>query len=320
MIFLKDIHMYQKDIEEAAKKYRRELNKSYEYQKTIDNIYKEIFDWCTTNHHWIGAYYQRGLLNLNNGNLLDVLSDIKEINSNDFDEFKDDILLLKGKTENELGLYHDAIISLSEVKKNKLKKKEAYFERALAYFENGDFNLAIDDYLKSDSKISKLDESDFSSLNFAKRLIVGMVNGETDKNLEIGSSGHGTVYRLTNVHWAFTTNPIDCSKEMVIACKNCINFIKEEIKSESLQELVPELKELVSNWDNFDDEKKGELIGYVIGKYGIDVFVMHGSIKAAKVYRDLKKANAMLTFEKYQKVSGFISKEKLNFEDEDDNY
>lgn len=43
--------------------------------------------------------------------------------------------------------------------------------------------------------------------------------------------------------------------------------------------------------------KKGEITGCVIGKYGVDIFAGVGIAKGMKLYRHLKKANNVLTFE-----------------------
>jgi len=57
------------------------------------------------------------------------------------------------------------------------------------------------------------------------------------------------------------------------------------------QILVPELKELINDWDILPDNKRGHLTGYIIGKYGVDIFVVGTSSKFFNAYRNLKKAN-----------------------------
>lgn len=42
-------------------------------------------------------------------------------------------------------------------------------------------------------------------------------------------------------------------------------------------------------------------MGYVIGKYGIDILITSGSIKAVQAYRNLKKANNLFTLERVSK-------------------
>ncbi len=137
---------YEKKQIEYQKEYQNErLTKVFEYQGKIDKIYDQIFQYCLDEkHQWLGAYYQRGIINFNNGNILETLQDIEKLieNSKKLKSFISQIYFLKGKAEVELGLYHDAIVSLYVALKEDPKNKEAYFERAQAYFELGEFDKA----------------------------------------------------------------------------------------------------------------------------------------------------------------------------------
>jgi putative RNase toxin 50 of polymorphic toxin system len=54
---------------------------------------------------------------------------------------------------------------------------------------------------------------------------------------------------------------------------------------------------LVERWEELDHFQRGELTGYVIGKYGVDIFAGVGIAKAMKFCRGLRRANQLLTFE-----------------------
>ncbi len=301
--FINDIKENTQNIQDVENWYAEKLNTSYEYQGKIEQIYKHIYDWCIDHHDWLGSYYQRGLLNFNNGNVFEALLDIDKIIEKSKDT-ESEILLLKGKTENELGLYHDAIISLSRLIKNDPCNKTRYFERAFAYFETGQFDLAINDFLESDFiKSTQINSKDKASLAYAKGLINGIKKGIEEGSLEFVPSMLASLYGLGHGLWALVSQPLDTSKEIIFACQNCINYLKQNTPIEIIDELVPELKELINDWDNLTDEKKGDLTGHVIGKYGIDILMTCGSIKAIKVFRDLKEANAILTLEKTTKSS-----------------
>lgn len=295
--FLYDIKGYQSNLEEAQITYNKSLIKSYEYQGKIEKSYQSIFDWCIEHHHCIGSYYQRGLLNFNNGNIFEALLDIDEL-IKDSQNIQADMYLLKGQAESELGLYYDAIISLSKVIEKDPKNKEAYFEKALAYFETGQFNLAIEDFLRSDLKSTKINSNDKANLEFAKGLIIGIAGGIKEDAIEFVPSVLASANGLNQGLWALIAQPIDTSKEMIEACQNCIIFIKKTFSKENLENLVPVLKELVEKWENLSSEKRGSLTGHLIGKYGIDIFITKRSIEGIKFFRDLKKANTVLTFEK----------------------
>jgi hypothetical protein len=301
--FLEEIKENIKDIHEVENWYNNKLNISYKYQGKIEKIYENIFDWCVQNHGWLGSYYQRGLLNFNNGNVFEALNDIQQIieKSDNFEELESQIFLLKGQSELELGLYHDAILTLSEAIKKDSKNKDIYIDRAQAYFELGKFDLAIKDYVLSDLKITPIDEKNVSSIDFSKGLIFGIIKGGKDGAEEFVPSTLASLHGLGNGLWALASNPIECSKEMILACQNCIKYVKENTSIDLIKELVPELKTLISNWNKTNEEQKGELTGYVIGKYGIDILMTCGSANAIKYYRDLRKANAALTLEKSAK-------------------
>lgn len=84
---------------------------------------------------------------------------------------------------------------------------------------------------------------------------------------------------------------------LIEACKNCANFIRENISPEILSSIVPELRELIEKKNEISTYKEAEIIGYVIGKYGIDIYAGAGIAKGIKTFRELKRANHMLSFE-----------------------
>lgn len=63
-----------------------------------------------------------------------------------------EVYFYKGILESEIGDYNAVIESLSKAIKTNPEKKETYFERAVAYYELGKFDLALDDYLTSGIK------------------------------------------------------------------------------------------------------------------------------------------------------------------------
>lgn len=65
---------------------------------------------------------------------------------------------------------------------------------------------------------------------------------------------------------------------------------------ESLKTTIPEVRELCE-WNEISDYKKGEIIGGLVGKYGLDIFLTAGSLKGIKVIHELRRANAIMTLE-----------------------
>ena len=67
--------------------------------------------------------------------------------------------------------------------------------------------------------------------------------------------------------------------------------------NDCLQCAIPELKELALSWGKINDYSKGKKIGYIIGKYGVDIFAPVGVLKGVNKVRALKRANTMFTLE-----------------------
>lgn len=55
--------------------------------------------------------------------------------------------------------------------------------------------------------------------------------------------------------------------------------------------------DLSLNWHKIDDYSKGQKIGYIIGKYGVEIFAPLGAIKGFTKLNALKRANTGLTLE-----------------------
>ena len=97
--------------------------------------------------------------------------------------------------------------------------------------------------------------------------------------------------------WAFAKEPVKTSKDFLDAVDDCITTLKENSTQETLKLIVPELRELIENWGTLKAQRKGELSGLVIGKYGVDIFAGIGITKGIKAYRELKRANSLLNFD-----------------------
>lgn len=97
--------------------------------------------------------------------------------------------------------------------------------------------------------------------------------------------------------WAFASSPVKISQEFIDVLYACIEYIQEHSTQEVLEIIVPELKELILKWENLSDYDKGQKIGFVIGKYGIEILACSGTMKGIKLFHDLRRANAMFTLE-----------------------
>lgn len=296
-------HGHINEHKEELKKFELEKNERMniyaKFSSLVQASYLDIFNNCLVNHQWNGTYFSRGLLLFQQGDFFSSLEDIsKYIKGIDNETLSEEILKAKfhqGTLQNILGKYTDAIETLSQVISSDPNNKNAYIERAIAFFEQGNFDRALNDYIKSEIKPTQIDES-FHSLEFSGGIVLGLCTGAGHTLENFVPSMLCSLQGLGNGIWAFTTNPKEVSVEMITACKNICGFFTDQTILESLKVLIPEVREL-SDWKDINDFKKGEIIGSIVGKYGLDIFLTAGAMKGIKVFHDLRRANALMTLE-----------------------
>lgn len=267
--------------------------------------FEKLYTKCLQKHPHPKIHYERGLIRFHRGQFLDSLEDISKLiayaEANNFYEFlTSDLYLQEGKLLNEVLSYDAAITALTKSIQKDPSNKEAYFEKALAYFETGDFYKALSDYSSSDIHPIKDDSKKIGCLNyliFGKGITLGMVKGGQDSVIEFIPSLLSCFRGLNKGIWACISSPIAISQDMIECAHACLEFIKDNTTKELIGKIVPELQECLQKWEQLDDHTKGRYIGYAIAKYGVDIFMGSGSVKAAQLYRNLRKANAIMTLE-----------------------
>jgi len=270
-------------------------------QDGFEDVTKELlnlYNNCFQCHQCPRAIYEKGRIFFDRGDTENFVEDISlllTLNTNQNPE----ALVLLGEAYNEANLYNQAIQALSDAIKNDPTNKKAYLQRAIAYFENGDQELALSDYLASGLKPTIIEVQKYEKLyKISQGIAAGCIKGGIDSAINFIPSLLSSIYGLGRGAWAFAANPIGVSVELVESAVNCFEFIKENISAEILATLVPELKECIQKWERLEDEQKGHYIGYVIGRYGIDILAWGGCARGMQAYRHLKEANAVFTLEK----------------------
>lgn len=66
---------------------------------------------------------------------------------------------------------------------------------------------------------------------------------------------------------------------------------------ECFETVVPELRDLRQSYDDMSSYQRGKAVGYIIGKYGVDILIPIVAIKGISKYRALKRANSMYSIE-----------------------
>jgi hypothetical protein len=280
-------------------------------------INRELFiietqmEWCSTNIKKIQSYLEVNQTDDifcldSNANFMRPSIKPAPINST----LESDFWLAKGVLFNNCMLYSDAIEALTESIKSNLKNREAYIERAFSYFETNQIHLALKDYKKATELIfvAPLKPMDSSlvlakfyipenKLEFSSGLIKGSLEGMKVSSVEFIPTFYSSCRGLSNGLWAFVCAPIDVSQDLIMAAYSIGEFISSHSYQECLECVVPEIRELSLSWNRLNDHSRGHHIGYIIGKYGLDVFIPVASIKIASKVCYLKRANTMLTLE-----------------------
>jgi tetratricopeptide (TPR) repeat protein len=223
-----------------------------------------------------------------------------------------DIFLEQGTLLNDLLLYKEAIQVLTQAIQLNPSNRDAYIERAMAYFETNQLQLALKDYeaAKKLTIVPPFKPGSHKAMmmmaavyipenktEFSKGLVSGTVDGAKISAVEFIPSIFSCCRGILNGLWAFVCSPIEVSQEMVNTAYAIGEFISSHSTEECFQCVVPELKELSLSWDKLNDHSRGQKIGFIIGKYGVDIFAPAGALKGMNKVRALKRANTMCTLE-----------------------
>lgn len=200
----------------------------------------------------------------------------------------------------EVGLYHEAIIALTKAIEKDPVNKEAYFSRAAAYFETGDFDLAVFDYISSEAKKDLVQVEPKVSGEFSSALISAVLEGGKESAIEFVPSLCSTAYGLGECLWSFAQQPQDATINFCNACYEAGSAVTEYIKNldqEKIEGIADEVLLVYQKFDSLSDAEKGQTIGYCVGKYGVDIFAGGATVKCVAAIRNLKNANRLCNLE-----------------------
>lgn len=229
--------------------------------------------------------------------------------------------LVKGQAYNEAMLYENAIEELTMSIECNPDNLDAYIERAFAYFELQQIDLAVEDYKRaryfgfSNGPFPKKLEMTYGKYNSAwtdqggyvvsvvdyavlgKEFCSGVIEGASLSATEYIPNTLSTLTGIGHGLWAFACSPTKVSKNFLDSMYNLMIYIRTHSSQEILEQMVPELRELIQNWDQFSNPEKSNRMGFIVGKYGFDIFAPCACIKGIKRYQELKHANTMFTLE-----------------------
>jgi len=273
----------------------------------IDNLFEQIFLRCLRHHQPEGIAYEATLESLLEDDYFSAIRSLRKLcrlaESQGFqDEILSKIHLLSGQLYSEFGRHAEAIESLTTAIAKDPLQKEAFLERAISHFELGQFDLSIEDYLHFDNQSPQTIDASF--VDFCEGCISGIIEKGQESLVQFLPEAIGSLNGISQGLWALCTNPIGVSQDFAISAKECIHFIRTHATSTMVQEMVPELQDLIRSYLTLSDQAQGRLIGEMVGKYGVDILFTGGIISTVKACKNLKRANAIMTLEALSAPSG----------------
>lgn len=285
---------------------QEEAEQLYDVIETIQPHFLTLYSDCLEKHPHPKIYYERGMIFLHQGRAVESLGDIRKMiewaeKENIPDLLSSDLYLQEGTLNSELGLYDQAVTSLTKAIQKNPQNKEAYFERSVAYLELGDFDASLDDYLISGIRPKPIAKTSRDKLDFAFGLMRGISQGSLQGGVEFFPSMFSSLGGIGQGLWVFVKDPVNASFDLVDSVQSCVQFVRKNSGLEIISALVPELRDLIGNWDNLSQEARGDLTGQIIGKYGVDIFagaaLTKGVTKGVAAFKNLRRANNLLTVE-----------------------
>lgn len=301
-----------KDLEAFSKKhlppadYELIRGKLNDQEKELRNSFFLLYQACIEKHSHPAIHFERGMILSEEGDNISALRDLQAYIA--FIEKNTDGDLLNvnphfsyGKLLNESLGYKEAVQALTKAVLKDHGNKEAYFERAISYFEIGHFQRAISDYLSSGLRSSRTcfiqEVGDINSTEFGQGIIQGILRGRRETYREFFPPALSDMRGLERGLWAAVPQPLEISRDFIYSAYSCLAYTREVLSEEERSKSIPELRECFEKWHRLSDYEKGQYCGFIIGKYGINLFMQAGSWKGMKLYRDLRRANAIMMLE-----------------------
>ena len=75
-----------------------------------------------------------------------------------------------------------------------------------------------------------------------------------------------------------------------------VEYIKT-LDQEKIDKMAIEVQDLYKRFSSLSDDEKGQIIGYCVGKYGVEIFAGAATLKCAAAIKNLKAANRVLNLE-----------------------
>lgn len=287
------------------------IEKIYNCLEQLQTDFSFKYSYCLKRHPHPKIYYEFGMLEMHRGNYdnaFTAISRFMHLAKQKNISVSADMYHQEGRVYNELGMYDQAIRALTTSIELDPTNRGAYFNRAQAYFETGNFDNAIKDYIASHNNESQTPLLK-ANIEIQDAILKGLLEGGKESAHNFFPSLCRTAYGLGISLWAFIEHPLESTTRVVNACYdiscNLSDFFKNVIYDPDI--LIEEMDQILGKIDRFSKEEKAYLTGFLVGKYGVDIFAGGATVKCISQYQKLKDANRianceMLTSEKSSKA------------------
>jgi tetratricopeptide (TPR) repeat protein len=296
-----------KEVEENAKEIHRveeDANISFEQlekvQRKVTDGFASLYA-CGCLGKNTKRTYDHGILKLITGDTtaaMDLACEVIEMASKDpksAEFLKADQYFKLGITFSEAKDYSKAIEYLSKAIQLDPANKKAYIERAIAYFETDQLDLALQDYNKIDKEKMFRTGTTEATIQFSGGFVIGAMKGGAVGICEFPASLCNSLRGLGQMAWTGLCSPNEVPQNIYHFISDIIEYFSTQDLSQISKDMAPELYELIKNWKQYGHYIRGEKAGYIGGKYGLEIFATAGSMKAFEAFRKLKRANAACT-------------------------
>lgn len=294
--------LYKDELADRIESCLDSIDYNYYLDDLIRTIFKDNYEWCFKYHQYQNPvfYYDYCFIAFNEGNVENSLEFAEKFILSKNEDIDSEHLVLLGETCLELAQFSKAISILSEAIKKNPQDKTAYFHRAAAYFEIGNFDDALNDFYKSNNGKEIAKSFLTASREFSDAFILGLTKGCIEGAVNFVPNLLNTAYGLNTTLWHQCAHPIQSKIDIINASYEIGNSVYEyceDLNWEKIDNHIEELKFFVNQFNNLNDSEKGNQLGYLIGKYGIDIFIGAKGAQLITKYRNLKNANILCNFE-----------------------
>lgn len=297
---------YDKRIE-VEKKRKSIVENGIPYNLDLDNkiqlMFSQKYSTCSKYHNQDANLFDRSFLAYIQGdaiNACELAEKYLDTKQNDIQNFSSTELFSFGLTYLDTAQFTKAIDLLSHSLAKDPLNKAAYFYRGTAYFEIGDFDSALQDYMYSNRESEMSKSPILASLEFTNCLIRGLSVGASEAAIDFFPSIFKSAYGIGEGLWITVQQPVATTSNFASLCYEMGNSAYDFCRNldwEKIDDYAYEFRDFCDNFAELSEAEKGEQLGHIIGKYGIEIFAGSVTCKGINAYKNLKNANRICNLE-----------------------